>query len=98
MLVYFKKQAQIKVQSGIKVRTLLFDKSLMMVLAEYSNYDNVFSIKNIVKLPENTGINKLIIKLEEKKLPSFSLIYSLKSIKLKILKIFIKINLANIFI
>ena len=57
MLMHFKKQAQ--------VGALLFDKAFTKVLVEYSNYSNVFSAENIAELPENTGINKYIIKLEE---------------------------------
>ena len=59
MLVHFEKQAQ--------VRALLFDKVLTDVLAEYSNYNNVFSVKNAAELLENIGINKHAIKLEESK-------------------------------
>ena len=43
-------------------------------------------------------INNNIIKLEEDKQPLFGLIYSLRLVKLEILKIYIKINLANGFI
>ena len=50
MLVHFKKQAQIRV--------LLFNKASIKILAEYSNYSDIFSIKNITKLLENIGINK----------------------------------------
>ena len=51
-----------------------------------------------MKLLENTKINEYIIKLEKSKQPPFKLIYSLKLIKLEILKTYIKINLANGFI
>ena len=43
-------------------------------------------------------MNKHAIKLEEDKQPPFGPIYSLKPIKLKTLKIYIKTNLANGFI
>ena len=59
MPVHSKKQAQ--------VRALLFKNVFTKVLAEYSNYSNVFSVKNTAKLPENIKINKHIIKLEESK-------------------------------
>lgn len=42
--------------------------------------------------------NDYIIRLEKNKLPFFKSIYSLKLIKLKILKIYIKTKLANSFI
>ena len=43
-------------------------------------------------------MNDYIIKLEKNKKLLFELIYNLKLVKLKILKIYIKINLANNFI
>ena len=61
--MYFKKQAQIG--------ALLFDKALIEVPAEYSNYSNVFLVENAAKLLENTGMNEHIIKLEEDKQPLF---------------------------
>ena len=63
MPVHSKKQAQIKAQ----VEALLFNKAPTIVLAKYSNYSNVFSAEYITELPENTGINEHIIKLEEGK-------------------------------
>ena len=63
MLVYFKKQAQ--------VGALPFDKAFTKILAEYSNYSKVFSMKNIAELLENTKMNKYAIKLEENKQPPF---------------------------
>ena len=45
MLVHAKKQTQIKAQSGIQVGILLFNKTFTEVLAKYSDYSNVFSIK-----------------------------------------------------
>ena len=59
MLVYFKKQAQ--------AGALLFDKAPTKVPAEYFDYSNVFLAENGARLPENTGINKHAIKLEEDK-------------------------------
>ena len=60
-----------------KVKALLFDKAFLEVLAEYSDYSNVFSTENIVELPENIGMKKYTIKLEENKQPSFEPIYRL---------------------
>ena len=65
---------------------------------EYSNYSNVFLVENIVKLLENNKMNKYTIKLEKDKQLLFSPIYSLGLVKLKILKTYIEINLANSFI
>ena len=88
--IYFKKQAQIG--------ALLFNKTFFEVLAKYSNYNNIFSAKNIVKLSKNTKINKHAIKLEKSKQLLFNLIYSLKKVKLETLKTYIKINLTSSFI
>ena len=90
MPVHFERQAQ--------VRALLFDEAPTAVLAEYSDYSNVFSAENIAKLLENTGINKHAIELKEGKQPLFWPIYSLGPVELEILKTYIKTNLANGFI
>ena len=102
------RKAQIKAQSGAQsktqiqdkaqVKALLFDKAPIEVLAEYSNYSNVFSAENATELLENTGINQHAIKLEEGKQPSFEPIYSLSPVKLETLKTYIETNLANGFI
>lgn len=88
--MHLKKQAQIKV--------LLFDKIFIEPLTEYSNYSNIFLVKNKVELLENSKINEFIIELKESKQLLFESIYSLEPIELEILKIYIKINLANSFI
>ena len=77
---------------------MLFDKAPTKIPVEYSDYSNVFSAKNIAELPENTGINKYIIKLEESKQLPFGPIYTLEPVELETLKTYIKTNLANGFI
>lgn len=94
MAIYLIKKTQIKAQIGV----LLFYKALTIVFVKYFNYSNIFSAKNIIKLSKYTKINIYAIKLEKCKQPSFSLIYSLEPVKLKMLKICIKTNLANSFI
>ena len=88
--VYFKKQ--------IQVGDVFFDKAFIKIPVEYSNYSNVFSMENAVKLFKNTKINKHAIKLKKCKQLLFDSIYSLGLVKLEILKIYIKINLGNGFI
>ena len=51
----------------VQVGALVFDKAFIKVLAEYSDYSDVFSVENIAELPKNTGINEYAIKLEEDK-------------------------------
>ena len=98
MIVDRSRKAQIKAQSRAQVKALLFDKDSAEVLAEYSDYSDVYSVENVAKLPENTRINEHAIELEEGKQPPFGSIYSLDSIELKTLKTYIETNLANNFI
>ena len=88
--MHSKKQAQ--------VGALLFNEAPTEVLAEYSDYSNIFLVENTVEFLENTKMNKYAIILEEDKQPSFSSIYSLRLVELETLKIYIKTNLANGFI
>ena len=63
MPMHSKRQAQ--------VGALLFNKAPTKVLAEYSDYNNVFSAEYVAELPGNTKINKYAIELEEGKQPLF---------------------------
>ena len=65
---------------------------------EYADFVNVFSKELAKMLPEQTGINKHAIKLEENKQPLYGLIYSLGLVELETFKTYIKTNLANDFI
>ena len=64
----------------------------MAVLAEYINYNNIFSAENATELLDYTGINNHTIKLVEYKQPLFGPIYSLGPIKLEMLKTYLKTN------
>ena len=57
--MHFKKQVQVK--------ALLFDEAFTEILAEYSDYSNVFSVENAAELLKNTEMNKHAIKLENNK-------------------------------
>ena len=96
MPVHAKRQAQI--QDGAQVGALLFDEAPTKIPVEYSDYSNVFSVENAVEFPENIGMNKHAIKLEEGKQLLFRPIYSLGLVELETLKIYIETNLANGFI
>ena len=65
---------------------------------EYSDFAEVFLKKSTNVLSERTGANEHMIKLEKGKQPLYEPIYSLKPVKLKILKTYIETNLANSFI
>ena len=96
--IWEQKEMPVHLEKQVQVGALLFDEASIEVLAEYSDYSNVFSVKNVAKVPENTGINEYAIELEESKQPLFGPIYNLGLVELEILKIYIKINLANGFI
>ena len=63
MPMHFKKQAQIKTLFGV----LFFNKILTEVLAEFSNYSNIFFVKYIVELLKNIKMNQYALKQEEGK-------------------------------
>lgn len=65
---------------------------------EYSDLADVFLEKSANILPKRTRANKLAIKLEEGKQPSYRPIYSLEPVELKTPKTYIQTNLANGFI
>lgn len=49
------------------MKALLFNKTVMVVLAVYSNYNNVFLVENAIKLLKYTKINDYITKLKKSK-------------------------------
>ena len=65
MPVHLKTQVQIETKA--QIGALIFDKAFTVVLAEYFNYSNVFSVENAAELPKNSEINKHAIKLEKDK-------------------------------
>ena len=70
----------------------------MEIPAKYSNFSEVFFSGSMVKLLKHTGINYHSTNtLDDKQLP-YGLIYCLKLMNLKILKTYIKANLAGNFI
>ena len=91
-------RALFKAQVKVQVKVLIFDKAPTAILAEYSDYNNIFSTKYTVDLLKHTKIYNHAIKLEKSKQLSFDLIYSLKPVELETLKIYIKTILANSFI
>ena len=82
----------------VQIATLIADKAPITILAEYSDFKEVFSKKSATVLPEHTQINTHAINQEEDKQPIYGSIYSLGLVELEILKTYIKTNLANGFI
>ncbi len=74
------------------------DKVCTKVSSKYADFANVFSPKLAAKLSKYTEINDYAIELVDNLQLLYSTIYSLCSVELKILKAYIKNNLANSFI
>lgn len=85
MFIYLALKAQI---------TLLLVKKIT-ILNEYLELANLILKKSDAKLSKCFNINKYIINLKLDKQLFYGSIYSLVTIGLKILKIYININLAN---
>lgn len=82
----------------VQIALLKTKKSPVSIPAKYSDFINIFSKELATVLMEYTKINTHAINLEEGKQPFYRPIYSLSPVELKILKIYIKIKLANSFI
>ncbi len=90
MMIYLSWAAQIA--------ALKWDKAPTEIPPEYADYAYVFSPYLAMELPENTGINKNVIKLIEGKQPLYGLTYSLGPVELETLKTYIKTYLKTGFI
>lgn len=82
MAIDLVKKAQIEAQGKAQVAALLFDEASTVVPTEYSDYSNVFSVENVMELPEYISINDYTIILKEDKQLPFELIYSLGPVEL----------------
>ena len=82
----------------VQKATLVANKAPTSIPTEYSDFANVFSLELALKLFEYTKINDHAIKLVDDWQLLYGPIYSLRPIELKILKTYIKTNLANSFI
>ena len=74
------------------------DNTTNNVPPEYADYVDIFSFDLTMKLPENTGINKHTIELQDRKQPPYKPIYSLGPVELETLKTYIKTHLKTGFI
>ena len=86
--IYLARKAQIALPLAKKV----------IVLAEYSDFANLFSKKSADIFLERNKVNEQAIKLDKDKQLLYRLMYSLGLVELKTLKTYIKTNLANGFI
>ena len=83
---------------AIQIAALKQDKAVIKVIPKYENYADIFSFDLSIKLPENSGINKYAIEVQNGKQPSYGPIYSLRLVKLEALKTYIKTYLKTGFI
>ena len=81
-----------------QIAYLKADKTFTKIPSKYADFVDVFSPKSVVELPKYIRINDHAIKLVDNKQPVYGLIYGLGSIKLEILKVYIKNKLAKDFI
>ena len=77
---------------------MIAEEASTKVLAEYSDFADVFSPDLASELPEHTGINNHAIELVDGQQPPYRPIYSLRPVKLETLKAYIETNLTNGFI
>lgn len=70
----------------------------LKILAEYSDFLDVFLEEKVLVLLERTNLNQYAIELQKRQKSSYEPIYSLSLLELKILKTYIKINPVNGFI
>lgn len=77
---------------------LLLEVEEVTILSKYTDYTNIFFPNFATELSEYININDHPINQINNKQPPYSPIYSLEPMKLKILKTYIKTNLANGFI
>lgn len=83
--------------SALKTKTLINCLKKIIFLIKYSDYTNTFIYKFLEKFLEYNDSN-YIMRLYKKKQLFYGIVYSLKSIKLEILKVYIKTNLIYGFI
>lgn len=81
-----------------QIASLIVDEVFIVVLAEYTDFINIFSFNFVAKLQKYIRITNYLIDLVKDQQSSYRPIYSLKPIKLKTLKTYIGTNLANSFI
>lgn len=65
------------------------------ISTKYFNFLNIFFWDSVAEFVEYTRVKNYFINLFDNKQLCYSLIYNLRSIELKMLKIYIKANLAN---
>ncbi len=96
ILIYLSRASQI--QDNPTLAALQWNEAPTKILAEYSNYIDVFSTDLAMELPKNIGMNEHAIELIEGKQPPYGPIYTFSLMELETLKSYIKIYLKTGFI
>ena len=78
-----------------QVGLLLADKALTEVLLKHFDYADIFLFDLMIKLPENTDINKHTIELVKGKQLSYGPIYSLETMERETLKTYMETYLKT---
>lgn len=73
------------------------NKAPIEIFPKYTNYTDIYSPNLAIKLPENTGINKYTIELDDDKQKLYGPIYRLGPIELEFIKAYIKTYLKTGF-
>ena len=94
-IAFIKKTMLIHLAREAQIAALQANRTPIEVLAEYSDYIDIFSPDLAIELPKNTGINEHAIKLINEKQPPYGPIYALKQVELKTLKAYIKTHLKT---
>ena len=82
----------------VQITYLKANKALIEVFCNYTDFAEVFLSKLVIKLPKHLKINNYAIELVDDKQLLYGAIYSISLVELKILRTYIKNNLANRFI
>lgn len=91
-------RAKIFIYPARKTKVALLIVEKVIILVEYSDFEDIFSKKLALKLSKRFDINKHSINLELSKQPPYGTIHSLEPVEFKILKTYIKTNwLTNLF-
>lgn len=82
----------------MQIAFLKQNKASTEVLPKYLDFADIFLEKKILMLPKQKNFNKHVIKFKSNKQPFYKPIYSVRLIKFKTLKVYIKIYLKPGFI
>ena len=90
--------SRITIHLAKKAQIALLLAEKVIFPAKHSDFADVFLEESANIVSERIGVNKYAIELKKGKQLPYRPIYSLKLVELKLLKTYIKINLANCFI